>query len=478
MNYKKTFLSCSTFCIMFQLSAQLVLPNFFSDHMVLQQNDSIALWGWDTPNSPIEILTTWDQKSAVYTNDNGAWKIKLKTNKASFEPQAIEIKGSSKIKLSNVLIGEVWFCSGQSNMEMPIKGFKNSPINGANELIANAKNPYILLFNTERQGTLTPETNVKGTWEEADYKSVSEFSAIGYVFAKKIFENINTPIGIIEASWGGTIIEAWIPKDSLVQYSQVKMAKNLAENPMERKRPTQIYNGMIAPFKDFTIKGLLWYQGESNRNNPEPYKNYMHTLVNSWRSQFKNNMLPFYFVQIAPYAYEKNRETPAIKAALIREAQLQAANEIKNSGMVVTADVGDCNDIHPPEKILIAHRLAYWALAKQYGFLQLQYQSPTYKNFSITDDQIKLFFEEENNGSFQGLSSFGNDLEGFTMAGEDQKFYPAEAIINSDGSVTVTSNQVTKPVAVRYGFEDCFKGTLFDTAKLPISPFRTDRWTN
>lgn len=477
MNYKKTFLSCSTFCIMFQLSAQLALPNFFSDHMVLQQNDSIALWGWDTPNSPIEILTTWDQKAAVYTNDNGAWKIKLKTNKASFEPQAIEIKGSSKIKLSNVLIGEVWFCSGQSNMEMPVKGYKNSPINGANELILNAKNPYIRLFNTEREGTLDPQKNVKGTWEVADQKSIANFSAIGYVFAKKIFENIQVPIGIIEASWGGTIIEAWIPKDSLVQYSEVKMAKDLAENPMERKRPTQIYNGMIAPFKDFTIKGLLWYQGESNRNNPSLYKAYMHSLVNSWRNQFKNQQLPIYFVQIAPYGYEKNRTVMTINAALLREAQLLASHEIKNSGMVVTTDVGDCNDIHPAEKKLIANRLVYWALAKQYGFNEIQYTAPTYKSFKVTNNQIILYFENTSAVNFQGFSSFGEAINAFTISGADHIFYPAQALINSNGTISVSSKKVAKPVAVRYGFEDCFQGNLYDTAKLPVSPFRTDDWS-
>lgn len=282
-----------------------------------------------------------------------------KTNKASFKAQTITITGSSSVKLKNILIGEVWFCSGQSNMEMPVKGFKSSPINGSNELILNAKNEYIRLFNTKRQGSLKIENNVKGTWEKTNQNTASEFSSIGYVFAKKLFESINVPIGIIEASWGGTPIEAWISKDSLLRYNEVKIpTKNVQENK-EPKRPTEIYNGMIAPFQDFTIKGFLWYQGESNRNNPVPYKNYMHSLVNTWRSQFNSHELPFYFVQIAPYAYEKLRKTPAFKTALIREAQLQAAAEIKNSAMVVTADLGDCNDIHPPEKIKIANRLAY-----------------------------------------------------------------------------------------------------------------------
>ncbi len=455
---------------------QIELPTFFTDNMVLQQNETVAIWGLDLPNTEVSLKTSWGESKTTKTNSEGYWKTQLKTIKASFTPYEIKIEGSTTRTLKNILLGEVWFCSGQSNMEMPIKGLGASPVNGANEFILNAKNPNIRLFNTERAGSLEPESDVVGTWEEANGASVSNFSAIGYLFGKKLFEQLHIPIGIIEASWGGTRIEAWLPKDSLSVYSNVTITNTLPEDPNQRKQPSQIFNAMIHPFQDYSIKGYLWYQGESNRANPKPYKRYMHTLVHAWRSQWKNNNLPFYFVQIAPYAYEQLRNTEATKADLIREAQVLASLEIPHTGLVVTSDVGKCDDIHPPEKKTIADRLAYWALAKQYGYEHIRYAAPVFDFMEIETNTAKLSFKSIQGDDTIKLSSFGAKLTGFTIAGKDKIFYPANATINRNGTISVHSIKVPEPVAVRYGFEDCFNASLYDLAKIPVSPFRTDSW--
>lgn len=463
-------LQCST------MKSQVSLPSFFADNMVLQQNESVSIWGTDIPYTTIKITGSWGEESTTNTNEKGYWKTELRTSKASFTPYELTVTGSTVRTLNNVLLGEVWFCSGQSNMEMPMKGLGNSPVNGANEFILNAKNPYIRLFNTERAGSLTPENDVIGSWEEANGKSVSNFSAIGYLFGQKLFEQLNIPIGVIESSWGGTRIEAWLPKDSIANYPDVKLSNTLAEDPNQRKQPSQIFNAIIHPFQNFKIKGYLWYQGESNRTNPEPYKEYMHTLIHAWRSQWGNDELPFYLVQIAPYAYENNRQTDAINAGLIREAQLLASLEIPNTGLVVTSDVGKCNDIHPPEKETIANRLAYWALAKQYGYDQIHFAAPVYDFMEVNKNTLELSFKSIQGNDRVRLSSFGQALTGFTIAGADKVFYPSQASLNNNGTITLTSSKVPKPVAARYGFEDCFSASLYSLAKIPVSPFRTDRW--
>ncbi|MBS9461863.1 sialate O-acetylesterase [Flagellimonas sp. 389] len=455
---------------------QVELPSFFADNMVLQQSDSVPIWGTDIPNTDIQITTNWDVNLFTKTDTEGNWKVKLNTPKASFETYQLQISGTTTVTLENILIGEVWFCSGQSNMEMPMKGLGKSPVNGSAEFIKDAENKFIRLFNTERAGSLNPEKNVVGSWKAADSTSVYNFSAIGYLFGKKLFNKLNVPIGIIESAWGGTRIEAWIPKDSLTAYGDVVISTNLAKDPNQRKKPTQIFNGMIHPFQDFTIKGFLWYQGETNRTNPEPYKSYLHTLVNTWRTQWSNTELPFYIVQIAPYAYEQYRKTPAINAALIREAQLQASFEIPNSGLVVTSDVGHCSDIHPPDKEPIAERLSFWALAKQYNYTDIVYSSPVLQEMEVEKNIATLSFGNKERNSMVPVSSFGEQLNGFTIAGKDRIFYPAVGKINENGTISVSNEKVAAPVSVRYGFEDCFEGILFNSAKLPVSPFRTDTW--
>ncbi|PWG06749.1 sialate O-acetylesterase [Polaribacter aquimarinus] len=463
----------SILLISVSLQAQTKVSSVFSDHMVLQQKETISIWGKDKPNTTVYISTSWKYFTKTTSNKEGVWEAKLKTKKASFNPKQITIQGSSKITLKNVLIGEVWFCSGQSNMEMALQGLRKSKVLNAQKYINIADNKNIRLFNVPRTASVLPSLDVDAKWQESSVKSAKSFSAVGYIFAVELYEKLKVPIGIIEASWGGTRIESWIPKKDLIKYNGIRFFDELPKEQKKQKKPSFLYNGMIHPFKDFTVKGLLWYQGESNRTQPNAYKKYMEDLITSWRMQWKNKKLPFYFVQIAPYDYAKHKRGTSLRPNLIRETQLEISQEVKNTGLVVTTDAGDCNDIHPSKKEVIAKRFSNWALSKQYNFKNRFFKSIELKSFKIKNNQIKLKFKHYNKDQF--ISS--NKIKGFVIAGSDKVFYPADVIIDKKGKHIFLSNKnVKKPVAVRYGFEACFESNLKTKSGLPISVFRTDRW--
>ena len=457
------------------LQSQTKLPSFFADNMVLQQKEKVAIWGNDVPNSEISIATSWGENKTVTTNSKGNWKTYIRTKKASFTPETISIKGTSSITLRNVLIGEVWFCSGQSNMDMPMSGLGKSKVLHADTYLKKSINKNIRLFNVPRTAAVLPSLNVKAKWQQSTEESAKKFSAIGYIFGLNLFENLNIPIGIIESAWGGTRIESWIPKGDLEKYKEIHFFDKLSKEEKKQKKPSFLYNGMIHPFQDFKIKGFLWYQGESNRTKPKPYKNYMEDLISSWRLQWKNDKLPFYFVQIAPFNYVKYKKGKENYANFIREAQLEIAQTIKNTGLVVTTDLGDCNDIHPSKKGEVANRLLNWALANQYNVKELPFRSGELKSFKIDDNEVNLQFQFYNNDHFIKT----DNVKGFAIAGVDKVFYPADVVFRKDGKQITLSNQnVKKPVAVRYGFEACFENNLKTKSSLPISVFRTDQWEN
>jgi len=465
-------LTCS-FCF-----SQTKMASFFSNNMVLQQQENVPIWGTDTPGSTIEIHASWGDEKTTITDANGKWQTNILTKKASFESQEITVKGSSAIALKNVLIGEVWFCSGQSNMEMPMKGLKGAPINQGKELTNTSENPNIRLFNTPRTASLVEEVDVIGTWEEANPESVQNFSAVGYIFGKKLFDQLQIPIGIIEASWGGTPIECWLPKTSIQKYPKIIVPDTLSKIQEQQKRPTALYNAMIYPFGKYAIKGVLWYQGEGNRNNGAIYKNYMQTLISSWRDQWQQSTLPFYFVQIAPFDYNAKQKNKGggFGANLVRESQSFAARDIPNTGVVITTDVGKCDQIHPPEKNTIALRLANWALAQQYDIKNIAYRSPEYKSMKIKKNKAILSFNFYGTTKDNQILDSKRELKNFVIAGEDKIFHPAQVKMKKNKTITVYSDEVKNPVAVRYGFEDCLEGSLFSNAGLPVSPFRTDDW--
>jgi len=455
------------------LVAQTKLPSFFGDNMVLQQDQEVSIWGKDTPNTQITIQASWGEDVKTNTDEKGEWRVKIKTLKADKKPYQLTINGSEEITLKNILFGEVWLCSGQSNMEMPVRGYPNSPVIGSNEAILNARNSNIRLFHTRYKASLTPVDDVDGQWTEATPKTVAYFSAVAYFFGKKLNEVIDVPIGLIHASWGGSSAEAWTDKETLnSEFPHIEIPLKARKAVMHT--PSYLYNGMIAPYVGYNIKGAIWNQGETNRVRPEEYKKLLPAMIKSWRTKWNVGNFPFYMVQVPPFYYRDGEFS-----TFIVESQIEIMKTVENTGVATTTDIGACKDIHAPEKILIADRLAYWALAKNYGFEEIAYKGPIYKSMEVTDDnKIKVYFEESDRD--RGLTNYGNkyDVKGFQIAGADQIFHPAKASINRNRIITVWSDEVPKPIAVRYAFENCIIGTLFSTAGIPAASFRTDNWDN
>lgn len=456
--------------IVFNIDAQLVLPDIISDNMVLQQRSNVAIWGKDNPGTEIVISSGWDEETETFTNETGFWLTRLKTPEAG-GPYSITIKGSNEISLKNVMIGEVWICSGQSNMEMPLKGYRNQPVYGGNKAILSAANENIRFFTVKKNARLEPVDEISGQWAESNPATAAEFSAVGYFFGQLINETLNVPVGLIGSHWGGSKVQAWIDEPTLLEYGNTDIPDEIFER--KQHTPTVLFNGMINPIIPYGIKGAIWYQGESNVNEPEVYQKLFPAMVDNWRELWDLGDFPFYYVQIAPYRYWGR------DAALFREVQSEVMENIENSGMVVTLDVGDCKSIHPPKKKEIGVRLAYWALGDTYHIEGIGYKGPAYSDMEIQGDTlIALQFEH----APMGLHAFGNQLKSFTIAGKDKVFYPANASIIRDkadqykSKVLVWSEEVPSPVAVRYAWENCPKGGLYNTYKIPASSFRTDDW--
>jgi sialate O-acetylesterase len=448
--------------------AQTWLPSFFSNHMVLQQNEEVSIWGKDDPRTKITVTGSWGAEASVKADKNGKWEVKLQTISAG-GPYTLTVQGSEKVLLEDILLGEVWFCSGQSNMEMPVKGFNNQPINGSNDFILNAKNDQLRLFTATRNYSMEPLDDVEGAWSTATPATVKEFSATAYFFGKQLQEIIDVPIGLIHSSWGGSKAEAWMDPGALSAFPEINLPEQLPENRFNHT-PTLLYNAMLHPFIGYTMKGAIWYQGESNREQAKQYETLFPAMIHSWRKLWKQDDFPFYFVQIAPYRYDGPE---AVSSAFLREAQLNAMLNTQNTGMAVTMDIGECDCIHPAEKNLVGKRLAYWALANDYGIEGVAFRGPEYKKMELTGNgEVKLFFDQLG----VGLSFFGNEPAGFEIAGDDKVFHPANAKINGDRTLSVWSDDIPAPVAVRYAFKNCSHGTLYNTEGLPASSFRTDSW--
>jgi sialate O-acetylesterase len=438
--------------------------------MVLQQNATVSIWGKDDPGRNIKISASWGQEAEATSGSDGSWKTKIATPLAG-GPYTVTITGSKEIVLNDVLAGEVWLCSGQSNMEMPVKGYGNQPITGSNEAILQSKNTQLRVFQIDRQPSAVPMDDVEGNWQQASPATTPDFSATAYFFGELVQEMLGVPVGLIVTSWGGSKAEAWMDRESLKPFPEITIPDEVPERG-PHQAGTILYNGMVHPFVDYHIKGAIWYQGESNRNQAAQYRTLFPAMIENWRALWDLGDFPFYFVQISPYGYGSSEETK-YATALLREAQLLSMEQVENTGMAVTADIGDCDCIHPADKTTVGRRLAYWALSETYGFEGISYQSPVYTSMEKTEDgKVNLSFDHAPNG----LTSFGKPLSGFEIAGEDRFFYPAEALINRDRTVTVWSKYVPHPAAVRYAFGDCVAGSLFNIAGLPASPFRTDDW--
>lgn len=455
------------------LHARVKLPDLIASNMVLQRSTTVNLWGWANPGEKFNISTSWLKTPLhVVADKAGEWHIAVATTNST-KPQTIQISSASQvISLDNILFGEVWLCSGQSNMEMPVSGFQAQPAYGAQEAIVNAGDEDIRLFTVEKIASLTPENSIGPNtgWKKANPESVKDFSAIGYYFGKHMHDILKVPIGLIHSSWGGSIVEAWMSKESLSPIKDIDL-KNV-DLKRGNRFPTVLYNAMIKPLIPYTIKGAIWYQGEGNVGQAEQYRLLFPAMVKDWRARWGIGDFPFYYVQIAPFRYsQQNRMTEANNAALLREVQTQCLDIIPNSGMAVIMDIGTERVIHPPNKKEVADRLLYNALHKTYGYTSVPFSGPMPDTISIKDKGIYVSFKYAEKGLFAP-----GKLEGFEIAGSDKMFYPAEASIFQGNRVFVKSDKVPEPVAVRYGFRSWVMGTLFNTWLLPATSFRTDNW--
>ena len=471
---QKNFLLIIAFLWQISFSQQhLKLPALVSDNMVIQQSTQINIWGWADKNNKVEIKPSWNNIAISTSSDKeGKWKTTLQTPKAG-GPYSIKISNNNEtITLENVMVGEVWLASGQSNMEMPVKGYASEPINGNNELILHSKNPKIRMITIKRNSSPQAVEDFVGSWKEASPNNTGDFSAVAYVFAQKLNRVLDIPIGIIHSSWGGTPVEAWTQKEAIDEVVTVEEKQTFRYNSNKNKRdqdaPSQLFNGMIHPLLNYKIKGVIWYQGESNRNHPKVYQKTFPLMIKNWRQLWNNDEMPFYYVQIAPYG----RYDDKVNSALLRETQLKTLDLLDDVGMAVTLDIGEYSSIHPAEKIKVGERLSYWALANNYNIKGIQFSGPVYKSYEIDGDKILLSFDY---APF-GLSSYEQPLNDFQIAGTDKVFYSAKATLLRNGKVEVSSEKVSKPKAVRYGWKYYLKGSLFNTYGLPASSFRTDHW--
>ena len=449
--------------------AKIKLPSIISSNMVLQRNTTVKLWGWANPGEKIIITTSWiSKKVKITTPDNGRWEISLNTN-LSKEAQTIQLKSKdSNIQLENILFGEVWLCSGQSNMRMPLKGYTGQPTFDGNLEMATSNNPNLRLFSITENGFPTPLDTVSNykKWDNANSGSVKDFSAIAYFYGKRLQEILDVPVGLIMTSWGGTRIQPWMSKEAITPYLDVNKVKK--DTTQKYKRiPSAIYNAMINPITSYTIKGALWYQGETNRDEPKVYQQLFPEMVKDWRKQWNIGDFPFYYVQIAP-----NKYTDKSNSQHLREVQLKALDLIPNSGMAVLSDIGSDATIHPPRKKEVAERLLFNSLNKTYGMKDVDCVGPVYKSMIEKDCALLLSFDNAETGIF----SPETELSNFEIAGEDKVFYPAKAEIIAHKQLKVSSLEVKVPVAVRYGWSNWFIGKLYDNNMLPASSFRTDNW--
>ena len=468
------FIYLFVFLLSFSSIAQIELSNLFSDNMVLQQESHVNIWGKAKKNQELIIYTSWSSKIIrTIVEDDGSWEVKIKTPSAG-GPYNIQVTCDGETKtINNVLIGEVWLASGQSNMEMTLSGNNREPVNGSLDAIANSNNTKIRFFNVKVKVSDERIDDIEGEWLEANFKNTPNFSAVAYSFAKYLNQVLDIPFGIINSPKDGSVAEAWISPDVLKKITTNKELSYYAKQP--HNNPSVLFNGMINAIIPFTIKGVIWYQGEGNSGRYQNYMKLMNGLIKNWRDEWGLGDFPFYFVQLAPNG--SLGQGNGTSQAFLREAQLRTMLSVKNTGMAVTLDIGSTITNHPPEKLLIGKRLAYWALAKNYGFNGLPHSGPVYESMKVKNNKVYVNFKFAKNG----VTSYGKPLSGFEIAGEDKIFYSADALIDPHWSagwenrsvLTLSNKNVPNPLYIRYGWKNYIEGALYNVEGLPASSFRS-----
>jgi sialate O-acetylesterase len=489
-------------------SAAVRLPAVIGDNMVLQRGQTVPIWGWADAGETVTVSMLGQTKSAQ-PNADGKWLVRLDALTAG-GPHTMTVKGHNTLTLKNILVGEVWLCSGQSNMQMNVASSNN-----AKEEIAAAEYPQIRLVSVPCKGTQEAQQDFKGQWAECSPKTVGPFSAAAYFFGRKLYKELNVPIGLIHCSWGGSSCETWVKRcvleadpqykplleswDERVRTYDPEKAKAAWQKQMEgwkklvavakaagkeppkaprsptdprvgQHRPANCYNGMLLPLIPYAIRGAIWYQGETNAGRAYQYRELFPLMIRQWRQDWGQGDFPFYFVQLANFMAVK--EQPADSAwAELREAQTMTLRT-PNTGMAVIIDIGEANDIHPKNKQDVGQRLALWALAKDYGKKNLIYSGPMYRSMETKGNQIVLSFDHVGSGL---LAKDGGTLRGFAIAAADKKFVWADARIVGN-TVVVSSPAVPDPVAVRYAWAENPVCNLYNREGLPANPFRTDDW--
>lgn len=459
---RKTFLLFLLFLGLLDARAAVRLPAVLASNMVLQQQSSVKLWGWSEPRERIAIVCSWDNHvDSVKGSRDGKWQVLVHTPAAG-GPYTIEIKGSNRILLENVLIGEVWVCSGQSNMEM----CETWGLPDVRTELPTCYNANIRFFQIPKTTAAFPQDDCHADWTVCDSNTLKRFSAVGYFFGKKLNKDLNVPIGLIQAAWGGTPAEVWTPEE--LMNTDTVLQNALTKVPLNDgwpHAPGYCYNAMIAPVTKFCVAGALWYQGESNTPAPLTYDRLLTKMIASWRMNW-DKPLSFYLVQIAPFKYGVKDQ-----GAVLRE-QEEKVQRLENTGMVVISDItGDTSDIHPKNKHDVGIRLANWALADTYHKQGLVYKNPSYHRMTIEGDKVLVYLAD----AAGGLEVRGKEVQELFIAGADQVFYPAQVKIKGD-VLTVFAKEVKKPVAVRYQYSNTGIGNLFSKQGLPVAPFRTDDW--
>ncbi len=505
--YRNAFALALPLFLVSQARADVKLPAIFGNHMVLQQKQADKVWGKADPGEEVSVSIAGQTKSTKADAD-GKWMVTLEPMPAG-GPHELTIKGKNTLSYSDVLVGEVWLCSGQSNMQWNLGSSFDADIES---LAANL--PKIRMIRVPSVGTQAPKDDFQGSWSVCTPSSARGFSGVGFFFGRQLYETLNVPVGLIDDSWGGSACEAWIRRDLLEKddfYKPMmdrweKIEKDLPEaqkryeeaiakwrkaadeakaegkqppnrpgNPNDlmngNSRPANIYNGVLKPTIGYGIKGVVWYQGESNAGRAYQYRQLFPLMIKAWREEWGIGDFSFYWVQLADFLPEKPEPGESAWAEL-REAQTMTMAQLPNTGQAVIIDLGEAKDIHPRNKLDVGKRLARWALAKDYG-IDIPYQSPTYKSMEIKDGKAILTFDHVGGG----LSAFDvNEPKGFAIAGEDKKFFWASAKIVGKDKIEVSSESVSQPAAVRYAWADNPVCNVYSRERLPLTPFRTDDW--
>jgi sialate O-acetylesterase len=439
------------------------LPAIIGNNMVLQQQSLVKLWGWGEPGEKLIVTTSWNNKTyqPVIVDGNANWQLQIQTPAAG-GPYDIQLTGNNQLSITNVVAGEVWLCSGQSNMEMSGQW----GLQDIKEEYKKCRNKDIRFFRVSKAAAPYPQQDCTGEWVVCDSTTLQNFSATGYFFGKRLNNVLNLPVGLIQACWSGSSAEVWTP-GSIISNDKIlkEAATKIVANGQVANLPGYAYNAMIAPLTNFTIAGVIWYQGENNTINASVYPRLFPAMIDSWRAAWHADM-PFYFVQIAPFRYSAKNT-----GALMREAQTRCSGHF-NTGMVIITDlVTDVNNVHPFNKHDVGFRLANWALAETYHQPGIVYKYPLFESMSIVKGKATILISNAG----KGLETHGAAATQLSIAGTDSIFHPAKSILK-DNRIIVWSEEVRQPIAVRYEFSDTAIGNIFNKDGLPLGPFRTDKW--